>query len=253
MRTSGANSLFLVAATTLILAPAIQAQEEILTAEYRELPNGSSELAITNNREKQMVTAFILFRPSSNPQVYRSAPDYHDILFTPEQHDYSDAIMPLETRRFRTPPPSEKVKNESEKPKNEVEELKAAVFSDGTTWGDPEWVQRILECRRAYYTDLGVAIRKIRQALEEDTPIEQLRKEFEQLQDSAPRPGDDFEHFGEFKAARDIYGNILAHLPRASVAGQDDPSSILARFLPMLATRQMVIGQSKPSIVPSSE
>jgi hypothetical protein len=246
MRTSGANSLFLVATTTMTLAPAIQAQEEILTAEYRQLPNGSTELAITNNREKQMVTAFILFRPSSNPQVYRSAPDYHDILFTSEQHNYSDAIMALETKRFRYPPASEKLKNE-------VEELKAAVFSDGTTWGDSEWVQRILECRRAYYNDLGVAIQKIRQALEADTPIEQLRKEFEQLRHSASDPGENFEHFGELKAAGSIYGTILDQLRHPSIAGQDDPSSTLARLLPMLATWQMVIGQSKPSIVPSSQ
>jgi len=151
MRTSRAFSLFLVAAAALILSPRILAQEEILTVESRQLSNGCTQLAVTNNSERQMVTAFILFRPSSNPQRYRSAPDYHDILFTPEQHDFSDAIMPLETRRFRCPPASEKVKNDAE-------ELKAAVFSDGTTWGDPEWVQRILECRRAYYTDPGVAI-----------------------------------------------------------------------------------------------
>jgi hypothetical protein len=164
MRRSRAYSLFLVAAAAMILAPAIQAQEEILTVEFKQLSNGCTQLAVTNNSERHMVTAFILFRPSSNPQRYRSAPDYHDILFTPEQHNFSDAIMPLETRRFRTPPAGEKVKND-------VEELKAAVFSDGTTWGASEWVQRILECRRAYYTDLGLAVQKIRQALEKDTQL----------------------------------------------------------------------------------
>jgi hypothetical protein len=240
MRKSRAYSLFLVVPAAMILAPAIQAQEEILTVESRQLPNGRTELAITNNSEKQMVTAYILFRPSSNPQVYRSAPEYYDILFTGEQHNFMDAIMPLETKRFRYPPASEKSKND-------VEEVKAAVFSDGATWGDSEWVQRILDCRRAYYTDLTVAIKLIRHALDEDMPIEKLREEFKQLRDLASDPGENFEHFGELKAAGSVYGTVLAHL-QTPTAGRD-----LATFVPMLATWRMVIGQSKPSIVPSSQ
>jgi hypothetical protein len=80
-----------------------------------------------------------------------------------------------------------------------------------------------------------------------------LRKEFEQLRDSASDPGEDFEHFGELKAAGSIYGTILGHLRDVSTARQDDPNSSVVTFLPVLTTWQMVIGQSKPPIFPSSE
>ena len=107
--------------------------------------------------------------------------------------------------------------------------------------------------RRYYYTDLGWAIRKIRKALDADTPMEQLRKEFEQLHDLAPDPGEDFERFGEAKAAHNVFGTVLGHLPQASIADQDHPNSSLVTFLPVLATWQMVIVRSKPSISPSSQ
>jgi len=63
-----------------------------------------------------------------------------------------------------------------------------------------------------------------------------LRKEFEQLHDSASDPGENFEHFGELKAAGSVYGTILAHLRDASTAGQDDPNGSVVTFLPVLTT-----------------
>lgn len=243
MRAPGEESVILVLAAAMSLAPGVRAQEQILTTEFRRLPDGRGELAVTNNSEGPMVTAFVIlrqsFRPGRNQPIARGL-DFRDVLFTPEQHNFADAIMPLETRRFRSGALSQEIRNEIE--------LKAAVFSDGTTWGDPEWVQRILKCRHYLYDDLGLAIEKIKAALDAGAPIELLRQEFEQLRDSTPRPGRDFEHFEEAQAAGNVFGTVLGNLPQSSTSAQELKGS-LATFLPVLMTWQKIIGDAKPSIL----
>lgn len=246
MRKLKTGRLILVLAVILCLAPRIWAQEQILTTELTRVPDGRGQLAVTNNSETMMVMAYVIIHQSFKPGRDRPIAyggDFKDVLFHSDQHNFQDAIRPLETRRIRYGAKSPEIQNQID--------LKAAVFSDGTTWGDPEWVQRILKCRRYFYDDLGLAIEKIKAALDAGAPIEPLRQEFEQLRDSA-HPGPDFEHFEEARAAGTVFGTVAANLSQVSTNAQDQDQS-LATLLPMLMTWQERIANAKPSIHPASK
>jgi hypothetical protein len=74
-------------------------------------------------------------------------------------------------------------------------DFKAAVFLDGSVFGDPEWVKRIVQTRRNIYQDTVVALQKLRAARKAGTPREQLIQEFRELerqrgeQELETRPG----------------------------------------------------------------
>ena len=61
-------------------------------------------------------------------------------------------------------------------------DFKAAVFSDGSVFGDPEWVKRIIQNRRQIYQDTVTAVQKLRAAQKAGTPREQLIQEFRELE-----------------------------------------------------------------------
>jgi hypothetical protein len=61
-------------------------------------------------------------------------------------------------------------------------DLKAAVFSDGSVFGEAEWIGQIVQNRRETYRDTIIALQKLREAKEAGTPREQLVREFRDLQ-----------------------------------------------------------------------
>lgn len=247
MKKLNTDKAIIVLAAALCLAPCIRAQEQILTTEFARLPDGRGQLAVTNNSETITVMAYVIIHQSLLPGRDRpiaNGGDFKDVLFHSEQHNnFQDAIEPLETRRFRFGTKGSEIQNQIE--------LKAAVFSDGTTWGDREWVQRILKSRRYFYDDLGLAIEKIKAALDAGSPVEPLRQEFDQLHNSV-HPGPNFEHYEEARAAGNVFGTVAVHLSQIPTSAQDQKQS-LALLLPMLMTWQGRIAGAKPSILAASK
>jgi hypothetical protein len=60
--------------------------------------------------------------------------------------------------------------------------FRAAVFSDGSVLGDPEWVKRIVQDRRQIYQETAIALQKLRAAKEAGTTREELVREFRELE-----------------------------------------------------------------------
>jgi hypothetical protein len=61
-------------------------------------------------------------------------------------------------------------------------EFKAAVFSDGSVFGEPEWTERLVQDRRACYQETIIALQSLREAKTRGTPREQLEREFSRFE-----------------------------------------------------------------------
>jgi hypothetical protein len=61
-------------------------------------------------------------------------------------------------------------------------DLKAAIFEDGSVFGEPQWLQRIVQNRRQTYNDTVIAVHKLRDAKEGGMRREELAREFRELQ-----------------------------------------------------------------------
>jgi len=88
-------------------------------------------------------------------------------------------------------------------------DFKAAVFSDGSVFGDPEWVKRIIQNRRQVYRDTVIALQKLRAAQKAGTPREQIVQEFRELQRQ--------EEEQETQSRRAVAGPACLILPRCGV------------------------------------
>lgn len=62
-------------------------------------------------------------------------------------------------------------------------ELRAAVFQDGTSFGDPAWVQRIELAREYVLQDLNTLIAELQAALKNQPPRDELIAQFQQARD----------------------------------------------------------------------
>lgn len=133
-------------------------------------------------------------------------------------------------------------------------DFKAAVFSDGSVFGDPEWVKRIVQNRRQIYQDTAIALQKLRAAQKAEIPREHLIQEFREL--------DRQEREREVQSRRalaapdrlmpssfGVFGTVVANLEQEQ-AGSD--ADLLKRNLDRLESMMLEIGQrvlvSRPPI-----
>ena len=96
--------------------------------------------------------------------------------------------------------------------------LKAVIFSDGSTLGDPEWAKDIVEDRREVYSDARVALKELSAAERTGVPIKDIVARFRSLawyesekQVHPARPGSPWTAI----APPVIFGNIEFNLARA--------------------------------------
>src|SRR5579859_1699925 len=75
---------------------------------------------------------------------------------------------------FGPNPPPDKLRREVQ--------LKAAIFADGTTWGEPEWVTTLLLRRSSAYQYNTKVLKTIEQASSAGISHEELTQELGQLQ-----------------------------------------------------------------------
>ena len=99
-------------------------------------------------------------------------------------------------------------------------DFRAAVFSDGSVFGDPEWVKRIIQNRRQIYQATAIALQKLRAAKEAGTPREELVREFRELE-RQEREQDIRSHHALAGPASlilstlNVYGTVAANLERS--------------------------------------
>jgi hypothetical protein len=125
-------------------------------------------------------------------------------------------------------------------------ELKAAVFADGSVFGEPTWIERIAQNRRETYQDTATALQKLREAKEAGTPREQLQQEFRNLQQqetkhemASPRPLPKLRMFH-------LVDNMLER--RREAADEDTLPQDIDRLEAMMLKYDKSLLESKPPI-----
>jgi len=162
------------------------------------------ELAITNNAGESITAwAVTLERDSANQRApARRNVRSEDSILIPRQQE----IRPRDTRRVQLGNPDRV-------------EFKAAIFTDGTSAGDPEFVRRMVENRGLVYDRTVVAIQRLRAANAAGTPVSQLTREFRELarQESTPAapPGE------IVLPTLVVFGSVSFNLERIAAAKDD--------------------------------
>jgi hypothetical protein len=90
-------------------------------------------------------------------------------------------------------------------------DFKAAIFEDGTVFGEPEWVNRIVQNRRQVYQDVAEALQKLRAAKQAGTPRGQVIQEFHELESK--------ERAEELERLRSLPASERVRLPRLGIFG----------------------------------
>jgi hypothetical protein len=201
-----------------------------------------TELAITN-KSRTPITAWVATTETDVPGAPHHPPamGIRSSDSVPRDNPNDSQILPRDTHRVI-------LGN-----KTRVD-FKAAVFSDGSVFGDPEWVKRIIQNRRQIYQATAIALRKLRAAKEAGTPREQLVREFRELerqereQDIRSRraltgpPSLPLSRLG-------VYGTVAANLERSQAEGNADT---LSRDIDHLESMMLEIGNqllvSRPPI-----
>lgn len=122
-------------------------------------------------------------------------------------------------------------------------DFRAAVFSDASVFGDPEWVRRIIQNRRQIYQDTVTAVQKLRAAQKAGTPREQLAQEFREL-DRQEREQEIQSRRAVAGPARlmpllSVYGSAAANLSRPETAG---PGNSVSRDIESLESWMLSLG-----------
>jgi hypothetical protein len=129
-----------------------------------------TELAITNN-SRMPITAWVATRMTESPRPTRRAVETgiraeDAVLFGGDSRNNRE-ILPRDTHRVLMGNPTRV-------------DFRAAIFEDGSVFGEPEWVQRLVQNRRQVYQDAAEALQKLRAAQQEGMPREQIIQEFQE-------------------------------------------------------------------------
>lgn len=201
-----------------------------------------TELAITN-KSRVPITAWVAITETDRPGAPRNpvAAGIRSSDSVPHDDPNDPEILPRDTHRVILGNPT-------------GVDFKAAVFSDGSVFGDPEWVKRIVQNRRQVYQDTAIALQKLRAAEEARTPREQLIQEFRELdreereQESQSRralAGPDRLMLSRVG----VYATVLANLEHGQAESNAD---MLKRDIERLQSMMLEIGQrvlvSRPPI-----
>ena len=147
----------------------------------KEHPNALSanmtctELTITNN-SRMSITAWVATRMTESPRPTRQAVEAgiraeDAVLFGGDSRNNRE-ILPRDTHRVIMENPTRV-------------DFRAAIFEDGSVFGEPEWVQRLVQNRRQVYQDVAEALQKLRAAQQEGTPRDQIIQEFQERNERA--------------------------------------------------------------------
>src|SRR5580704_2737031 len=110
--------------------------------------------------------------------------------------------------------------------------FRAALFDDGSTFGDPSWSTRLVTNRQALEKHLTLAILKL-QSYSQDTPLEAVVADFDGMQQQAKALPDKDESI----IAQNVYSSVprTLNLPQVGdsvpLSAQININSLLKKFL----------------------
>jgi hypothetical protein len=145
-----------LALTLLGVLPAVAQQDPRFIAKIDSSPDGSLKVTITNRSQRSITASIITYRRTNanglpQPDSVRA---FDSALGNPLERE----ILPGESRDIRLFGPNPKAGIQSSP------ELKAILFSDGSSFGDAEWVDRIVRICKLAWQELADAISTLQDA-----------------------------------------------------------------------------------------
>lgn len=176
------------------------AQKAPLTTGMTTLPGGRVQLAITNSSAVP-VTAFAIYIEWALP----GGPKGHSVRIVDSviNHPRDREIMPGDTQRFVFGPATRMGSSAVSPPRVTFE---AAIFANGSTFGDPGWVRRIIQDRKAVYANEGRAIRELLSARSSGETRQELVSQFHGLKSRT-------QHSASYSGIVGHYQGLIAALP----------------------------------------
>jgi hypothetical protein len=221
------------------------AQDTKIAATTELLPDGHVRFVVTN-RSTQPITALYVRAEgtslaSGTPQIV--------------SHRFFDSVINVVNERDLTPQ-HDKVfilagpsPGPSRLRTNAV--LVAALFSDGSSWGNQDYVQRLIDRRRFMLQYVSSALKTLQDAASGGETREQLTHRFQTLRDAASSAvrGKDERPF-----ALGVYDEVLDNLGMdTSSAGGLTLTQRVAAVMNQLLMRQRKLLTSKPPLAQSAE
>jgi hypothetical protein len=140
------------------------------------------------------------------------------------------------------------------------EQLRAALFKDGTTFGDDGWVQLIVAIRRGYYNNLVIAIGMLEEAQQAGATGDDLKQQFDKMyadQRYEATHGSHVEFGGHFAKLYPLSAIDLVRHRLEGRGGSPETLTPLGELLPdllyELKARRELLLESKPGILEEPE
>jgi hypothetical protein len=127
-------------------------------------------------------------------------------------------------------------------------EVKAAIFADGSTFGDPEWVKRLVDSRRFLYRHLQAALEALQSARGTAVTDSNLVQQFQDRKMAAMTASAGDREEG--RAIRVVYGTIGVNLERTTMLdGTPAPLDVrIDAITQLLLQKRQLLLSSKPSV-----
>lgn len=208
---------------------------DLVTTAIKQLADGRAELTITNNHQSP-ITAFVVLIQDALPTGAHGLTTYYEDNLLNPWHD--KPIPPAGTRTIRFGGPGSNLMKQDFK-------LNAAIFEDGTTFGESAAVDGILAGRRTFSEKLGKAIALLQDGLAGKISRGELVQRATEMERSELPPNPRVE---ERRAVGNVFGTLRANLQNSPPDAPPDQSmrTVLRMFLSL---RQAVLS-SKPEVAP---
>jgi hypothetical protein len=208
--------------------------------------NGRTELNVIN-RGEQPVTALVItleHGPASQPHRGTLVDTMDTALNITDR-----PIMPGDTRTFAYGA-GPGVSAVAPRPGWHSElALQAAIFADGSTFGDPDWAQRLIDARRSRYKHLGGAIQALHVGRETGKSKPELIAEFQELEKGALASVHGQKWPNEMLAIRWVYDTVLLQLQQGpGPGGTPTPLDAVLNYIiqELMQQRQRLLASKPP-------
>lgn len=240
LRTRTRNCLEFMLVFALVPAPwaaAQQSQNSPVRTSSELLENGQLLLKV-ENRSRLPITALAAVG-TRTPDTAGGHPGtsvrYFDSVLNTDMFKQLDPYQTYTFRFFGAKPAG--VKKEAT--------LKAALFSDGTSYGDTEWVNRLIAMRKSVLANLQDAIQMLKSAQSSGQTKEQLLEDSEARRRVKVAAAQSTEE----KLASDIYHEVSWNFRADNAPFSQQIDRLVSRYY----TREQILLHSKPPLNLSEE
>jgi hypothetical protein len=166
-----ATTLVLVIPLTIALVHGAEAQkQQKVNVAVTELPNGRVRLSVLNN-SGSLITALVAVgtRTLMTTGATDKSVRFFDSVLYPFEPKEIHSGQSHDFIFFGPNPPPDQLRRDVQ--------LKAAIFADGSTWGEPEWVATLVLRRSSAYHYNSKVLKIIEQANSAGIPVQELSQE----------------------------------------------------------------------------